>query len=251
MPGDDGYDTANVQHKWYDTFEAMVAACGGLGQMQAWNVWQKTVIRYDLVSYQCNRIGMDGQIGQEEYYCLRSSDQIDAAFPNGGINNCGIAWYGGSYVQSENGRIDETAQTPIDLTIWSTSRPAFTEGSANMYLWNFEQRVDGKGTVYATKPICIGDASRGIAGVIELYACSAYAKPQTGRLFPNDIYDASEQHPYTDLNVWTDEIYDRACRISGTGHAHSTPHRRTQPTQHDIHTTESHILTRITIMCQP
>ena len=47
MPGDSGWDSAAANAKWFDTFSACAAANGGVGQMQGWMVWEKTVIIYD------------------------------------------------------------------------------------------------------------------------------------------------------------------------------------------------------------
>ena len=212
---------------WAPTFSDLETVWGGVGKMQAMYVWQKTVIKYDmapnpdgtpvtkpdLVSYQCNRVGNDGLLGQEEYYMLASSDDFATVFGSTTPDyaHIGIRWYNQSNPAAEKYRLSSTTPN-INTSMWSPLMPAYdkdTDG-ANIYLWNFEQRVDGTGTQYATRPVCIGNHARGIKGVRELYACSVFGVPQTGRQFPNDIYDASAQHPETDLNVWTDEIYNRA-----------------------------------------
>jgi hypothetical protein len=230
-PGDSGWDRAGTQAKWYNTFGEAATANGGVGQMQGWNVWEKTVVKYeawnddgtpkivpDLVNYRCSRIGQDGQIGQEEYYCLRSSADFATAFGGTTYDQCGIRWYNASDPAAENWRLAAaTASKPnINTTLWKTSRPAFQEGSADRYLWNFEQRVDGMGTEYATKPVCIGDASRGIAGVIELYALSSSQTPVSSSiLVPSDINDKNTYgviptSGFDDVQVWGDEKYERA-----------------------------------------
>jgi hypothetical protein len=228
MPGDAGYDTATKEQKWFATFDALATAWGGVGQMQGMFVWEKTVIHYDLpdgkpsseqkpdvVSYKCSRIGQDGQIGQEEYYCLRSSADFNTAFGGTTYDKCGIRWYNPASPGAENWRLSTTTPN-INTAIWGTSRPAYQAGSADKYLWNFEQRVDGQGTEYATKPVCIGDASRGIAGVIELYALSASQTPVSASiLVPADInqkntYGVIPASGFNDPQVWGDEKYDRA-----------------------------------------
>ena len=226
MPGTSGWSSAEVQAKWFDTFDEMAQANGGVGAMQGWNVWTKTVIRYDadenraydeqradVVNYACTRIGQDGQIAQEEYYMLAASDDFNIVFGSATPNytQCGIRWYNQSDPAKERYRLSSTTPN-INTSIWTPNRPTYNKAvhGSRVYLWNFEYRVDGQGTPYATRPVCIGNHARGIMGVRELYACSAYGQPQTGRKFPNDIYDYSSSHPYTDPNVWTDEIYDRA-----------------------------------------
>lgn len=231
LPTDSGWAAADPDKKWFNTFGEMTVANGGVGQMQGWNVWEKTVIRYDLapnpdgtprtapdlVNYKCNRIGQDGQIGMEEYYMLAASDSFNIVFGSASPDyaHIGIRWYNQSHPEAENWRLSDTTPN-INTDKWKTTRPSFQEGSANKYLWNFEQSIDGKGTEYATRPVCIGDASRGIAGVIELYAISSSKTPVSDSiLVPADInskntYGVIPTSGFSDKQVWGDEKYDRA-----------------------------------------
>ena len=248
MPGDSGWDAAAPQGKWWDTFDAMAAANGGVGAMQGWNVWTKTVIHYDLaenkspdeqkpdlVQYTCSRIGQDGQIAQEEYYMLAESDDFATVFGNPAqaasyyYAKTGIRWYTEDtpkttdLPEAERYRLSSNTpnictkaseQTTAATPIWSPTRPSYDNSTAakaaKKFLWNFEYRVDGQGTPYATKPICIGDHSRGIVGVRELYALSQYGHAADGQDYPSDVRSGSAQEQQTDKRVWTDEIYDRA-----------------------------------------
>lgn len=248
MPGDSGWDAAAPQGKWWDTFDAMAAANGGVGAMQGWNVWTKTVIHYDLaenkspdeqkpdlVQYTCSRIGQDGQIAQEEYYMLAESDDFATVFGNPAqaasyyYAKTGIRWYTEDtpkttdLPEAERYRLSPNTpnictkaseQTTAATPIWSPTRPSYDNSTAakaaKKFLWNFEYRVDGQGTPYATKPICIGDHSRGIVGVRELYALSQYGHAADGQDYPSDVRSGSAQEQQTDKRVWTDEIYDRA-----------------------------------------
>lgn len=227
LPWDASASQSAKKGMWAPTFSDLETVWGGIGKMQAMYVWEKTVIKYDmapdpegqpvtkpdLVSYQCNRIGNDGLIGEEEYYMLAESDDFATVFGSTtpAYAKIGIRWYNQTNPAAENYRLSDT-QPNINTSMWSPLMPAYDKAThgAKIYLWNFEQRVDGTGTQYATRPVCIGNHARGIKGVRELYACSAFGVPQTGRQFPNDIYDASSQHPESDINVWTDEIYNRA-----------------------------------------
>ena len=248
MPGDSGWDAAPPQGKWWDTFDAMAAANGGVGAMQGWNVWTKTVVHYDLaenkspdeqkpdlVQYTCSRIGQDGQIAQEEYYMLAESDDFATLFGNPSqaasyyYAKTGIRWYTEDtpkttdLPEAERYRLSPNTpnictkaseQTTAATPIWSPTRPSYDNSTAakaaKKFLWNFEYRVDGQGTPYATKPICIGDHSRGIVGVRELYALSQYGHAASGQDYPSDVRSGSAQEQQTDKRVWTDEIYDRA-----------------------------------------
>lgn len=205
---------------WVDTYVEL----GDLGLKQGNYVWEKTVIVYDLandidgnprtlpdlVSYRCNRIGADALIGQEEYYCLRTTNNIDTAFQ--GIDGWGIPWYRGSYANSEGGRLNPSGK--ID-DIWKPKMPTYSSGEAK-YLWNFEWHVSGDGTQWATTPRCIGNHAKGIKGVIELYALSASKVPISSQVpIPSDINEKNTfgQIPtsnFGDPQVWGDERYDRA-----------------------------------------
>lgn len=242
MPGDSGWNTAAANAKWFDTFSACAAANGGVGAMQGWLVWEKTVIKYDaynkttgkpvtkadLINYKSSRIGQDGQIGQEEYYMLAASDDFATVFPNSSgktypdYDKIGIRWYDQAAPATERWRLAAaTAQNPnINTQMWSSVMPTYnkqTHGN-KVYLWNFEQRIDGQGNEYATRPVCIGNHARGIKGVLELYALSAVGAPQTeGRHIPNDIWAANgnseTDYSHSDPSIpetWSDEIYDRA-----------------------------------------
>lgn len=255
MPGDSGWDAAAPQGKWWDTFDAMAAANGGVGAMQGWNVWTKTVVHYDLaenkspdeqkpdlVQYTCSRIGQDGQIAQEEYYMLAESDDFATVFGNPAqaasyyYAKTGIRWYTEDtpsttdLPEAERYRLSQNTpnictsaaqQTTEATPIWSPTRPSYDNSTAakaaKKFLWNFEQRADGQGTEYASRPICIGDHSRGIKGVLELYALSASGTPQSGHHIPDDIWaannnsetDYSKSDP-TKPKTWTDELADRA-----------------------------------------
>jgi hypothetical protein len=147
MPGDEHWASAGPESKWFDSFGDMATANGGVGHMQGWNVWEKTIIVYDdvvgsttpkkpdVVNYTMSRLGIDGMMLQEEYYCLRESDKIEKAFPNGnrdgGIDYCGIRWYRGSYAQSDGGRlVKSTPQQPnIDPTIWDEQMPVYSDST--------------------------------------------------------------------------------------------------------------------------
>ena len=231
-PGDSGWDKAGTQAKWYGTFGDAATANGGVGSMQGWNVWEKTVIKYDayddqgnpktvpdLVNYRCSRIGQDGQIGQEEYYMLAASDDFNTVFGSAtpAYNKVGIRWYNQNNPAAENWRLSSTTPN-INTSMWSAKMPTYNKDTHGnkVYLWNFEQRVDGMGTEYATRPICIGNHARGIKGVIELYALSASQTPVSSSiLVPADInaknqYGVIPTSGFEDVQVWGDEKYERA-----------------------------------------
>ena len=213
------YERENTVN-WVDTYVEL----GDLGLKQGNYVWEKTQIIYDLaddidgnprtlpdlVSYRCNRIGADALIGQEEYYCLRTTNNIDTAFQ--GIDGWGIPWYRGSYANSEGGRINPSGKIN---DIWKPKMPTYSSGEAK-YLWNFEWHVSGDGTQWATTPRCIGNHAKGIKGVIELYALSASKSPISAQVpIPTDINSKNTfgQIPtsnFGDPQVWGDERYDRA-----------------------------------------
>ena len=242
---------------WYYTFESAIAATGKtIGELQGWYIWEKTQIVYDmapapdgsarpkpdLINYRVSRIGQDGQIGQEEYYCLREYDTYEQAFPPSQVAwvapyDVGIQWYNQRNPAADDWRLfnsdswvdkicteqtkqydpwKQTTQHP-NCPVWSPIMPAYDENKPTFkFLWNFEQRVDGMGTQYATKPICIGNHARGIKGVIELYALSASQTPKSASiLIPQDLYDKNgygviPTSGFTDKQVWSDEKYDRA-----------------------------------------
>ena len=253
MPGDAGWPSAGIKAKWFDSFDACASANGGVGAMQGWYVWEKTVITYDmadnpdgsartkpdLITYQCNRIGQDGQIGQEEYYTLLEYDTFERAFTAAAPvpHEIGIYWYDVLNPGREkyrlmvftDGRVNICTEENKDkfpgsgswTPVWSPIMPVYDKSTPakarKRFLWNFEYRVDGMGTEYATRPICIGDHSRGIVGLLELYACSASAYPRSGGKIPADIYEANNNSE-TDYSLsdsskpktWSDEKYDRA-----------------------------------------
>lgn len=244
MPGSSGWASADPKMKWFNTFGEMETANGGVGQMQGWNVWEKTVVKYDLannpdgtprtepdlVNYQCNRIGIDGMIAEEEYYLLAESDDFATVFGSltPSKNKIGILWQNQGDPAAENYRLRTATASQANINtagasgfsasapVWSAIRPNFETGSAKKYLWNFEQSADGQGSEYATRPICIGDASRGIAGVIELYALSASQTPiSADRPIPADInakntFGVIPTSGFDDKQVWADESYERA-----------------------------------------
>lgn len=227
MPGSPEWNQAAANAKWFDTFSACAAANGGVGSMQSWMVWEKTVIIYDqhfdkdgkedtkpdVITYKSSRIGQDGQIGMEEYYMLAASDDFNTVFGSAtpGYDKIGIRWYNQSNPAAERWRLSSTTPN-INTSMWKSKMPAYdkaTDGN-KVYLWNFEQRTDGMGTEYATKPVCIGNHARGIKGVRELYALSAYAKAADGQAYPSDVRTGTAQEQATDQHVWTDEKYDRS-----------------------------------------
>lgn len=213
------YERENTVN-WVDTY----AELGDLGLKQGNWVWEKTQIIYDLaddidgnprtlpdlVSYRCNRIGADALIGQEEYYCLRTTNNIDTAFQ--GIDGWGIPWYRGTYANSEGGRLNPSGKIN---DIWNPKMPTYSSGEAK-YLWNFEWHVSGDGTQWATTPRCIGNHAKGIKGVIELYALSASKSSISSQVpIPSDInakntFGQIPTSNFGDPQVWGDERYDRA-----------------------------------------
>jgi hypothetical protein len=235
MPDASGWSSADAQAKWFDTFDAMAQANGGVSAMQGWNVWTKTIIKYDpdenrsddeqkpdVIQYSCTRIGQDGQIAEEEYYMLAESDDFATVFPNYSYGTMGIRWYNATNPATGDYRLSSTTPN-INTALWSNRMPVYdasTEANGRKkYLWNFEYRVDGRGTQYATMPRCIGNHAKGITGVQELYALSAYATPRSGGKVPSDIYSAngnsdtaigSSSQAATNMSIWVDEVYDRA-----------------------------------------
>ena len=232
MPGSSDWNAAAANAKWFDAFSACAAANGGVGSMQGWMVWEKTVIIYDkhfdkdgkedtkpdIITYKSSRIGQDGQIGMEEYYMLAESDDFKTVFGSltPGYEQIGIRWYNQSDPAAENWRLSSTTPN-IDTAMWKAVMPAYDESQPKKkYLWNFEQRIDGQGTEYATKPICIGNHARGIKGVLELYALSASQTPMSAeRPIPSDIdskntWGVIPTSGFEDPQVWGDEKYDRA-----------------------------------------
>lgn len=294
--------------KWFGTFDALVTAWDGLDKMQGMFVWEKTVIIYDryyteataekdahgdyipgkapgdpivnpprLVSYRCSRIGQDGQIGQEEYYCLLSSDVFQTAFGSRtpGKDAIGICWSKQSSPATDNYRLANSTSQQANINtgdnpatpatgflattpFWQPIRPAYTIGSQNKYLWNFELRIDGMGNQYATRPVCIGDSSRGIAGVIELYACSSSQTPYTdgsGNKYPipKDLYDKNgfgtiPTTGFSDLKVWADEKYDRApteglpYQWNWTRTLYTTPKNAQDTARHNVYDSQGRLV---------
>lgn len=242
LPWNPSASTADKKMMWAPTFADLQALYGGVGQMQGMYVWEKTVVKYDMapnpdgtpvtkpdaVTYRCNRIGNDGQIGQEEYYLLAASDDFATAFPNStgksypDYDKIGIRWYNQAQPAAENYRLAvATPQSPnINLQMWSAVMPTYDnstpEKAAKIYLWNFEQRVDGMGTEYATRPICLGNHAKGITGILELYALSSSKTPiSAARPIPTDIdakntFGVIPTTGFEDPQVWGDERYDRA-----------------------------------------
>ena len=232
MPGSAAWEKAAANAKWFDAFSVCASANGGVGQMQGWLVWEKTVIIYDqhfdkdgnedtkpdIITYKSSRIGQDGQIGMEEYYMLAESDDFKTVFGSltPSYKQIGIRWYNQSDPAAENWRLSSTTPN-INPSMWKAVMPAYDESQPKKkYLWNFEQRVDGQGTEYATKPICIGNHARGIKGVIELYALSSSQTPiSADRPIPADInskntWGVIPTTGFQDPQVWGDEKYDRA-----------------------------------------
>ena len=221
-------------YTWYDTFDDMVShVSGGISAMQGWNVWEMTVIHYDLAegrkpeeqkadvrNFSCNRIGQDGQIGEEEYYLLAESDVFSTVFPSYSYSTMGIRWYNTSNPAYDDYRLSDTTPN-INTSMWSTRMPAYDNSTASSaakkYLWNFEYRVDGRGTQYATMPRCIGNHAKGIVSIVEVYALSVSGQPQSGHHIPDDIYSAngnsetsiSHSDP-SKPKTWDDEMYNRS-----------------------------------------
>lgn len=231
-------------YTWYDTYQALIASVqGGLASMQGWYIWEKTVITYDLannpdgtprtepdlISFRMTRIGMDGQIGQESYYCLRESDTFNDAFGGTSYAQCGIKWYSEESSDPTDTPRDHryrlASGAAINENIWKNKMPVYdatTEANGRKkFLWTFEYSIDGQGTAYASMPICIGNHSKGIKGTpIRLYACSAYMTPRQGGKLPEDIYKANgnsdTDYSHTEpqggqdpICVWDDEAYNR------------------------------------------
>ncbi len=232
MPADSSWSEAASNAKWFDSFADCAAANGGVGKMQGWLVWEKTQIIYDkhydknggedtnpdIITYKSSRIGMDGQIGEEEYYMLAESEDFNTVFgqTNPTYAQCGIRWYNQSNPAAENYRLSTTIPN-INPSMWNAKMPTYNPSyPKKKYLWNFEQRVAGDGTEYATRPICIGNHARGIKGVIELYALSASQTPfSEARPIPSDInskntWGVIPTSGFSDKQVWGDEKYDRA-----------------------------------------
>ena len=231
MPGDSGWNNAKPQQKWFDAFADCATANSGVGQMQGWMVWEKTVIKYDaydkdtgepvtrpdVIQYKSSRIGKDGQIGMEEYYMLSEYNDFEHAFGGTTYAKVGIRWYNPSNPAADKWRLSDTTPN-INPSMWSTTMPTYNKDThgKKIYLWNFEQSVDGDGTEYATKPVCIGNHARGIKGVIELYALSASQTPKsTSILIPDDLYQKNgygtiPTSGFNDKQVWSDEKYERA-----------------------------------------
>ena len=176
---------------------------GDLGELQQgeW-LYARTVIIYSnadrSVSYSISRVGADGvsYAGTSEYYALHTGNST----PPGGYPQAG------TYVNGE---------TPyIDTSVWNEDKPERMPDSVKPYLWNFEISRDSQGEQVVTAPICIGNFSKGIKSIQELYAISKYSTPNSGGEYPNDIGNPADGDPlwddFTDPSWWSDEVFDRA-----------------------------------------
>lgn len=150
---------------------------------QGWWLYTRTIIVYSdgatAVSYSSHQIGTGSHYaGVEEYYAISNSDSTaPVGYPTQGT-------YG------EGQTID------VGKDWQKGTRPK--NDPAKPYLWNFEISSDSSGTRYVTSPICIGNWSRGIVAILELYAISE----------SNFVFD-NEEYP-DDIEGWTDEHYNAA-----------------------------------------
>ena len=145
---------------------------------QGWWLYTRTIVTYSdntkAISYSSSQIGTGSHYaGVVEYYALGTSDNTA---PTGAPN-------AGTYTSGQSISIGSS---------WNQgSRPA--TNPTTPYIWNFEISSDSGGNRYVTTPICIGNWSKGIEAIIELYAISAYATPQSGHDYPTDISSWSDE----------------------------------------------------------
>lgn len=152
---------------------------------EGWWLYTRTTTKYsdgDIVnSYSSAQIGTGSHYaGTEEYYAISDSpSEAPTEYPRPG-----------KYVEGE--------VIPIDTNIWTEgTRPE--HDSSKPYIWNFEISSDSSGNRYVTEKICIGNWSRGIVAILELYAISEYSSAGASG-YPSDIRDSD----------WTDEQQDAA-----------------------------------------
>ena len=125
---------------------------------QGWWLYTRTKTIYSnddtTYSYSSSQIGTGSHYaGCQEYYAVGASATVA---PNGAPT---AGTYGaGSEIQ-------------IGSNWHQGSRPAGSESTP--YLWNFEISADSQGNRYVTDAICIGNWTKGIVAIIELYAISA------------------------------------------------------------------------------
>ncbi len=155
-----------------------------------WWLYTRTIVTYSdgdtAISYDVVQIGQGSYYaGLQEYYAQSGSEQnTPGGFPDAVEFKDGVALY----------------PAGVELmigTAWTTSRP--TPSYDTPYLFNFSISRDSKGNRYVTEPICIGNFAKGIESIVELYAISAYSKP-----------NSADQDWPTDIAEWIDEQNDSA-----------------------------------------
>lgn len=145
-------------------------------------LYTRTVVTYSdggtAKSYSVSQVGVGSYYaGTEEWYAL-SNSQTTA--PTGFIAK-------GQYGKDDN-------LTPTGD--WSQTRP--TADADKPYIWNFSVSHDSRDNAYVTDVICIGNFAKGIASIVETYAISAEGTAPSGKKYPNDITE------------WTDEAHAAA-----------------------------------------
>ena len=136
-------------------------------------------------SYSVSQIGVGAYYaGCQEYWATSNSDTTPpSGYPNTKSFVDGVA----TYANGETCSVSDP---------WSTDRP--TADNSTPYIWNFEISYDSRGNKYVTRPICIGNFSKGIASIVEAYAISAYGAPNSVQQnYPTDIAS----------NDWQDESH--------------------------------------------
>lgn len=129
-------------------------------------LYSRTIVTYSdgdtATSYNVSQIGQGSYYaGCQEYYAV-SNDGSNApsGYPNTKDFVDGVA----NYTNGEQVSVNSP---------WSTSKPS--ANNSNPYIWNFEISYDSRGNKYVTRPICIGNFSKGISSIVETYTISSHS----------------------------------------------------------------------------
>ena len=158
-----------------------------------WWLYTRTIVAFSdgatTVSYDVTQVGQGSYYaGLQEYYAASDNDTIaPTGYPTKEGDNEGYVGGVANFVKGE----------PVVITgAWKSERPALNNDYP--YLWNLSISRDSKGNQYVVYPVCIGNFARGIKSVVELYAVSAYPKPNaSGSSFPSDITTWSDESQNT------------------------------------------------------
>lgn len=190
---------------------------------QGYWLYIKTVVTYSdttATSYDVKQIGVGAYYaGVQEYYAVFNATDhtqtkedptthqqvpIVTGYPDKDPTGTWSTKWPQTYTNAES------VDNRIDHNIWKRSRAdvvlSTNEEEGEPFLWNFEVSYDSFGNKFVTEPICIGNFSKGIEGIEETYAASAYSNPNGG-------HSSGSSHEYPgdiDDEDWTDEQQNAA-----------------------------------------